>query len=73
MTIKNLSKIGSSKYYIVKIKKATFFVKNPAHSRGTFLDPGVKIFDFLSRVKTGGSIGGPKCLSIMVDVNDQKY
>jgi hypothetical protein len=72
MDPENLPKFGSSKYYIVKIKKATFFVKNPAHSRGTFLNPGVKIFDFLSRVKTGGSIGGPKCLSIMVDGNDQK-
>ena len=72
MIVENLSKIVVSKYYIVKIKKATFFVKNPAHSRGTFLDPGVKIFDFLSRVKTGGFIEGPKCLSITVDGNDQK-
>ena len=54
MDPENLSKFGSSKYYIVKIKKVVFFVKNPAHSRGTFLDPGVKIFDFFPGAKPGG-------------------
>ena len=53
--------------------KNPFFSSKISHTQwGTFLDPGVKIFEFWSMVKTGGSFGVQKCLSIGIDKRSKK-
>ena len=66
-THKICQNLGPASTISWKLKNPFFSFKISHTQWGTFLDPGVKIFGFWSMVKTGGSSGVQKCLSIGID------